>query len=202
MEDEHAINAFAAGTKPDTAVIGITRAAIEQLDRAELQGVIAHEYSHILNGDMRLNVRLIGLLFGMLAIGMMGGMLLRSMRYASLTTSRRSKNDNAGAAILVILGAGLALLIIGYTGMFFGKLIKAAVSRQREYLADAAAVQFTRYPQGIAGALKKIGSRSRRARLDHPRTAEFSHMFFGQAHPILHGLVCHASSAGEADSRD
>lgn len=190
MEDEPGINAFAAGYAPSSAVIGVTRGAVERLSREEMQGVIAHEFSHILNGDMRLNVRLIGILFGILAIGLMGQMVLRSMRYAAYGTSSRrsSKDGGGGAAILVILAAALALLIIGYAGVFFGKLIKAGVSRQREYLADAAAVQFTRYPQGIAGALKKIGARSRKARLDAPRAEEMSHMFFGQAIKTMTGM--------------
>ena len=133
------------------------------LDRDELQGVIAHEFSHILNGDMRLNIRLMGVLFGILAIGVIGRMMLRSSRHSS----SRSSNGRGGASAGVLIG--LALMIIGYVGVFMGRLIKAGVSRQREFLADASAVQFTRQTRGIAGALRKIagysaGSRAARRR--------------------------------------
>ncbi len=179
MDNEQGINAFAAGFGPDDAVIGVTRGCIDLLDRDELQGVIAHEFSHILNGDMRLNIRLIGVLFGILVIGLIGRIVLSSMRYSGGGRSR-SNNKNGGGAILVILGVALALMLIGYMGFFFGGLIKSAVSRQREFLADASAVQFTRYPGGIGGALKKIGGYSFGSRVLNPRAEEVSHMFFGQ----------------------
>jgi Zn-dependent protease with chaperone function len=179
MDNEQAINAFAAGFGPDDAVIGVTRGCVDLLDRDELQGVIAHEFSHILNGDMRLNIRLIGILFGILVIGLIGRMVLSSMRYSGGGRSR-SNSKNGGGAILVILGVALALMVIGYLGFFFGGLIKSAVSRQREFLADASAVQFTRYPGGIGGALKKIGGYSFGSRVLNPRAEEVSHMFFGQ----------------------
>ena len=167
--DEDAINAFAAGYKPGDAIIGVTRGAIEQLGREQLQGVIAHEFSHILNGDMRLNIRLIGLLHGILLIGMIGYYILRS-----LTHGRRSKGSG-GAVIL-----GLGLVVIGYAGTFFGNLIKAAVSRQREFLADASAVQFTRNPDGIAGALKRIGGTAAGSILENPSGMQISHALFSQ----------------------
>ena len=151
---ERGINAFAAGYSPADAVIGVTQGCLEQLSRDELQGVIAHEFSHIFHGDMRLNMRLVALLYGILVIGLIGEFLLRSSRASSMVRSSRDKSP--GGIMLV----GLGLLIIGYTGTFFGNLIKAAVSRQREFLADASAVQFTRNPDGIAGALKKIGASS------------------------------------------
>jgi Zn-dependent protease with chaperone function len=178
MENERAINAFAAGFSTDDAVIGVTRGCIEKLNRDELQGVVAHEFSHILNGDMRLNIRLIGILHGILIIGIIGQGLLRSTAYSRRGySSRRGKGD--GGAIVAMLVLGIALLIIGYVGVFFGRLIQAAVSRQREYLADAAAVQFTRNPQGLAGALKKIGGYSLGSRLESAEALEASHMFFG-----------------------
>lgn len=181
MRDEEGINAFAAGYSPQDAVIGVTRGCLETLNRAELQGVIAHEFSHILNGDMRINIRLIGLIFGILVIGLIGYYTLRA---ASFGGSRRSSNDKGnGAAALLALGLGL--MAIGYIGTFFGNIIKAAVSRQREYLADASAVQFTRYPDGIGGALKKIGGLQRHALLHSPKAAEVSHMLFGEGVPHL-----------------
>ncbi|MDR7091741.1 M48 family metallopeptidase [Cellvibrio fibrivorans] len=173
IEDD-AINAFAAGYHPQDAIIGITRGCIHTLNRDELQGVIAHEFSHIFHGDMRINMRLIALLHGILVIGLIGEFLIRS---ASNRNIRRSSKDNSPAAIM---GLGLGLLIIGYSGIFFGNLIKAAVSRQREFLADASAVQFTRNPDGIAGALKKIGGSSYGSQLQNEHAAEFSHMYFGQ----------------------
>jgi len=176
MENEEGINAFAAGYSPRDAVIGVTRGCVQQLSREELQGVIAHEFSHILNGDMRLNIRLIGILNGILVIGMIGYFLLR----ASIYTPRRSSRDKGGG-VMAILAIGAGLAIIGFVGTFFGNLIKAAVSRQREFLADASAVQFTRHPQGIANALKRIGGMVKGASIDHPNAPEASHMFFGQA---------------------
>jgi Zn-dependent protease with chaperone function len=166
LDHEQGINAFAAGYTPGDAVIGVTRGTIAYLTRDELQGVIAHEFSHILNGDMRLNIRLIGILHGILLIGLIGYYILRSVR------GRSSKN--AGP----ILGLGLGLLVIGYTGTFFGNLIKASASRQREFLADASAVQFTRNNHGIAGALKKIGGYAPGSRLDTPQAPSMSHAFF------------------------
>ena len=167
MEREKGINAFAAGFSPDDAVIGVTEGALATLDREELQGVIAHEYSHILNGDMRLDLKLVGILHGILLIAFIGRSILRG-------SSRSRNNKNSGGAVLF----GLALLIIGYIGVVFGKLIKSAVSRQREYLADASAVQFTRNPLGLAGALKKIGGLAAGSLVDHARAEEISHMFF------------------------
>lgn len=173
MEDE-AINAFAAGHHPRDAVIGITRGCIAQLSRDELQGVIAHEFSHIFHGDMSLNMRLVALLYGILVIGLIGEFVLRSSRASSMVRSSREKSP--GGILLV----GLGLFVIGYTGTFFGNLIKAAVSRQREFLADASAVQFTRNPEGIAGALKKIGASSNGSTLQNDHASEFSHMYFSQ----------------------
>ncbi len=183
LENEKNINAFAAGFRPEDAVIGVTRGAVQQLSRDELQGVIAHEFSHILSGDMRLNMRLVAVLHGILLLGLTGGAILRGFYYASWAgASRRSSRDNGGGGIIIaIMVIGAALTAIGYIGVFFGNWIKAAVSRQREYLADASAVQFTRNPDGIAGALKAIGGSVGRAKLKSPNAPEASHMYFGAA---------------------
>lgn len=170
--EDSSINAFAAGMDRRTAVIGVTRGCINLLTREELQGVIAHEFSHIHNGDMRLNLRLVAVLHGILLISLIGYYLIRTPR-----TSRNSRDNNSA---LFQLGLGATLIGLGYTGVFFGNLIKAAVSRQREFLADASAVQFTRNPDGIANALKKIGGHTEHSFLSSPRAAEFSHMYFGQ----------------------
>jgi hypothetical protein len=167
MEEEKGINAFAAGFTPEDAVIGITRGSLETLSREELQGVVAHEFSHILNGDMWLDLKLVGFLHGILLIALIG----RSILHGS---SRSRNNKNSGGAVLF----GLALLILGYIGVLFGKLIKSSVSRQREYLADASAVQFTRNPHGLAGALKKIGGLAGGSLVGHNKAEEISHMFF------------------------
>ncbi len=169
LEHEAAINAFAAGYSTSDAVVAVTRGALDKLNRDELQGVIAHEFAHILNGDMRLNIRLIGVLFGILMIGLIGRKILWHGRF-----SGRSKG--AGA----MFAAALVALIVGYVGLFFGRMIKAGVSRTRETLADASAVQFTRQSQGLAGALKKIGGLDEGARLnDRANAEEVSHMLFG-----------------------
>ncbi len=169
LDHETGINAFAAGSKPREAVVAVTRGCLEELDRDELQGVIGHEFSHVLNGDMRLNIRLIGILHGILLVALIGRGMLRGSVHS------RSRNSGGGALL------GLAFVIIGYIGVFFGRLIKAGISRQREYLADASAVQFTRNPSGIAGALKKIGGLASGSQISHPKAEEASHMFFGNA---------------------
>lgn len=180
LDNESAINAFAAGFTPGDAVIGVTRGAIELLTRDELQGVMAHEFSHIFNGDMRLNIRLIGILHGILLIALIGYVLIRTA-LASSGNRSRSRNSKDGGGALALVAIGAALVAIGYIGVFFGRLIKSAVSRQREFLADASAVQFTRNPDGIAGALKKIGGLSRGSRIADAHAEEASHMFFGNA---------------------
>ncbi|MGK2906978.1 MAG: M48 family metallopeptidase [Desulfuromonadales bacterium] len=173
LTKESGINAFAAGLSPRDAVIGVTQGAIEHLSRDQLQGVIAHEFSHIFNGDMRLNIRLMGALNGILILGILGYYLL----YSTSFSGRRRGNDKSGAAIL---GLAAGLMIIGFAGTFFGGLIKATVSRQREYLADASAVQFTRNPNGIAGALKRIGGLESGSKVKNPGAPEVSHAFFAQ----------------------
>lgn len=173
LADEAGINAFAAGFSPRDAVIGVTQGTIDHLSRDQLQGVIAHEFSHIFNGDMRLNIRLIGVLNGILILGIIGYYLLYS---TSFSRRGRGSGKNAGG----ILALAIGLMVIGFAGTFFGGLIKAAVSRQREYLADASAVQFTRNPDGIAGALKRIGGLEFGSRVENPGAPEVSHAFFAQ----------------------
>ena len=175
LDGEQSINAFAAGHTPASAVIGVSRGSLTYLSRDELQGVMAHEFSHILNGDMRLNLRLIGVLNGILILAILGYYLMRGAG----SSGGSSKDDARGRFALFL--AGLGLLVIGYIGVIFGKLIKAAVSRQREYLADASAVQFTRYPDGIGGALKKIGGLEVGSRIKDAHAEECSHLFFGDA---------------------
>ena len=172
--NETSINAFAAGMTASNAVIGITKGALQRLDRDELQGVIAHEFSHIANGDMRINIRLMGILHGILLIGLMGYFLFRSLRFAG-----RSRNSKGIGGIAAIAAIGVGLMVIGYAGSFFGQWIKAIVSRQREYLADSSAVQFTRNKGGIADALKKIGgSGNAGSYLDSRAAPEYSHAYF------------------------
>jgi Zn-dependent protease with chaperone function len=179
MDDEAGINAFAAGHTVNDAVVAVTRGTLTRLTRDELQGVVAHEFSHILNGDMRLNVRLIAVLFGLTMVSTVGRFMLEA--------SGRSR-DSKGLAPLVIIG--LALWVIGYIGVLFGRMIKASVSRQREYLADASAVQFTRNPDGIGGALRKIGGLATTpgyaaadgalgTQIAHPHAETLSHLFLG-----------------------
>ena len=175
MMDEEGINAFAAGFSPKDAVIGITRGCATKLSRDQLQGVVAHEFSHILNGDMRINIRLTGILFGIVFIARIGEIMLRTGQVSRYR--RRSKDDNGSALMLI----GIGLVGIGLIGGFFGSLIRAAVSRQREFLADASAVQFTRNPDGISGALKRIGGFSSSSKVMIPGAKDFSHMFFGSA---------------------
>jgi len=166
LPQEQGINAFAAGHSTSDAVVAVTAGAVKLLTRDELQGVIGHEFSHILNGDMRLNLRLMGIVFGILCLAVIGRVLL-------YTRSRSSKDKNP----LPLLG--LALIVIGWIGVLFGRLIQAAVSRQREFLADASSVQFTRNPAGLAGALRKIGGLSFGSKLQAAHAEEASHMFFG-----------------------
>ncbi|MEE8387693.1 MAG: M48 family metallopeptidase [Acidiferrobacterales bacterium] len=173
LAGEQGINAFAAGFSPRDAVIGVTQGTIEHLSRDQLQGVIAHEFSHIFNGDMRLNIRLMGVLNGILIIGIIGYYIL----YSTAVSRRGRSSDKGGGGIMAL---AIGLMVIGFAGTFFGGLIKAAVSRQREYLADASAVQFTRNPDGIAGALKRIGGLEIGSVVENPGAPEVSHAFFAQ----------------------
>jgi len=177
MDAEKGINAFAAGYTVDDAVIGVTDGCMRRLQRDELQGVVAHEFSHILNQDMRLNFRLIAVVFGLLVLAQLGRLMMRIGFDSSSRRSRSSSNEGGGAALIGIVGLGI--MASGGLGILMGNLIKSAVSRQREYLADSSAVQFTRNPEGLSGALKKIGALSSGSRLVSPHADEASHMFFG-----------------------
>ncbi|MCS0376898.1 M48 family metallopeptidase [Vibrio diabolicus] len=178
MQEERGINAFAAGMSIDDAVIGVTQGALDSFTRDELQGVIAHEFSHILNGDMRLNTRLIGVLFGITCIAHFGHLVLDNTHHTS-RVSRSSSDSDKGFAVIMLIA--IICLVLGWIGTLFGSMIKAAISRQREFLADASAVQFTRNDQGIAGALKKIGSHIAGSSLNTKASDEMSHMMFGQS---------------------
>ena len=167
LDDEPEINAFAAGLTTNDAVVTVSRGALDKLTRDELQGVIGHEFSHILNGDMRMNMRLTALIFGILVIAIIGRGVLYGMR--------RTRGKGAAAALLI----GIGLFILGYIGYFFGRLIQAAVSRQREFLADASSVQFTRNPAGIVGALRRIGAAG--SAMEHHQTTAIGHFFFSQS---------------------
>ena len=184
LENEAAINAFASGYTPSDAAVTVTRGCLERLNREELQGVIAHEFSHVLNGDMRLNIRLMGVLFGILVIGIVGRKMIEWS----------GRDRDAGWQIAV----GIAILIVGSIGLLFGRLIKAGISRQREFLADASAVQFTRQARGISGALKKIGGLPDGSKLASKDGEEVAHMLFGDGvgysalfatHPPLHARI-------------
>lgn len=188
MDDEKGINAFAAGTEPGNAVVGVTRGCVERLTRGELQGVIAHEFSHILNGDMKLNMRLIGWLFGIMMLSLLGRMLIESLRFMRV---RSNSKDSNGKLMIAILAAGVALLVIGSIGVFFARMIQAAISRQREFLADASAVEFTRDPSGIAGALKKIGGQEYGSNVKNAKAGEASHMFFADGGMFSYGFATH-----------
>ncbi len=172
MADEPGINAFAAGYSVSDAAVCVTQGCLDNLSRDELQGVIAHEFSHVLNGDMRLNIRLMGLLFGILVLAVVG------RRVIWFGGGRSSRRDGGGGQVWMI---GLALIVVGYIGYFFARLIQAAVARSRESLADASAVQFTRQTDGIAGALKKIAILSEGSTLQAANKHEVAHMLFGEA---------------------
>lgn len=201
LEQESGINAFAAGYTPADAAVAVSRGALEKLSRDELQGVIAHEFSHILNGDMRVNIRLMGALFGILVLALIGRRILIHSHFVG-----RSSRDRNGAVVLAI---AFGLMAVGYIGLFFGRWIKAAVSRQREYLADASAVQFTRDPNGIGGALKKIAIYSDASYLGVD-TEEVSHMLFGDGrkmsffstHPPLHERIKRIDPGFQPDDLD
>ena len=178
LDQEDDINAFAAGYTPSDAAIGVTSGCLNFLNRDELQGVIAHEFSHILNGDMKLNIRMISVLFGILVLTLIGYFTIRFLPWGSSRRSRSNSKEENGGGLAIIFFIALTLLIFGFIGQIMAKLIKAAVSRQREFLADASAVQFTRNPAGISGALKKIGGGAG-SLIGHHRAEEASHMFFG-----------------------
>lgn len=175
LEDEKSINAFAAGTSTDRAAVAVSRGALDKLSRDELQAVVGHEFSHILNGDMRLNIRLVGWIFGLIMISMLGQMLFR---IAAISPRSRSRDNDKGSAALVFMFVGITLLVVGLVSRIFAQIIQAAISRHRERLADASATQFTRNPTALANALARIGGDSYGSRIESPRAGEFAHLFF------------------------
>ncbi len=179
------INAFAAGLTPQDAVIGVTQGAINVLTREELQGVIAHEFSHIYNGDMRLNTRLIAIVHGIMVLGLTGSYILEGTEQVGKTPLQRSK------FVAIPMLIGFVLLFVGIAGTIFGNMIKSAISRQREFLADATAVQYTRNPQSIAGALKKIGGYELGASIRSARAEEYSHLYFGPGYSDTDSTASH-----------
>jgi Zn-dependent protease with chaperone function len=183
LEEESGINAFAAGFTSGDAAVAVTRGTLDLLNRDELQGVIAHEFSHIMNGDMRLNIRMMGVLFGIMVLGIIGRLVLRAGYHSNLGSSRRNKS----APVIMIIGLGLAIL--GWIGVLFARIVKSAVSRQREYLADASAVQFTRQSDGIANALKKIGGYTQHSYIRAADPEEISHMLFANGSARLTSLL-------------
>ena len=183
LKEEPGINAFAAGLTQEDAVIAVTQGSMNYFNRDQLQGVIAHEFSHILNGDMRLNMKLIAVLHGILMIAESGRFFMRIS--SSRHRPRRSSRESGGFAFLFILG--LSLWLIGLFGQLIGALIKAAVSRQREFLADASAVQFTRNPEGIAQALSMIGGAQFHSSIRHHFAHEIGHLFFSDVNKFITG---------------
>ncbi len=196
LEGESAINAFAAGFSPGDAAIAVTRGTLELLDRDELQGVVAHEFSHILNGDMRLNIRLMGVLFGIMVIGLLGRLILRGSHRVSFSSRNRGK----GAPAVFLIGIGM--FVLGYIGVFFARLIKSSVSRQREFLADASAVQFTRQTTGIANALKKIGGYQLGSVITSTDPEEVGHMLFGAGQRLRGAFATHPPLADRIRALD
>lgn len=184
MEQEAAINAFVAGYQADEAVLVVSRGALDALTRDELQGVVGHEFSHILNGDMRLNIRLMAVLAGLIQIGQAGRWMWDSMHFGF----RSSRRDRSDAALAML---GLGLILVGYVGVLTARVIKAGVSRQREYLADASAVQFTRNPDGIAGALYKIREHTQGSQLHHRHAEDMSHFCFGESVALSSMMATH-----------
>ncbi len=196
MDEEMGINAFAAGTKPSNAVIGVTRGCLQLLSRSELQGVVAHEFSHIHNGDMRLNMRLIAVIFGLLILMLTGRIILHSILRSAFqprvsSGNRRERNGGDVRALAIVVVIAGVFFLVGGIGAIFARLIQAAVSRQREFLADASAVQFTREPAGLAGALKKIGGWNDGSSVRSPQALAVSHMFFAEGGLFKWGMATH-----------
>jgi len=181
IKNENGINAFAAGGDPSRAVVGITHGALAKLNREELSAVIGHEIAHIAHRDTRLNTRLMGMVFGLVAIYWLGRLLMRQFIFMP------RRRDSRGALPAIVIAVGL--LIIGALGVLAGRVLQAAVSRRREALADAGGVQFTRNPQGLANALKKIGASAGGSRVAAPHAEEARHLFFAEAAGGLAGLL-------------
>lgn len=186
LPNESTINAFAAGHRPEDAAVAVTRGALDLLTRDELQGIIGHEFSHILNGDMRLNIRLMAILFGILCIALFGQLIFRlggQLLRFSPVRSRKSKKGNSTAQLaLLLIVFGAFVWLIGMIGVFCSRILQAMVSRQRENLADAASVQFTRNPQGLTSALRIVRAENARGlRNPNAHASEASHLFFVSA---------------------
>ncbi|SEP03952.1 M48 family metallopeptidase [Aquisalimonas asiatica] len=173
IKHEQGINAFAAGNSPETAAIGMTHGALATLNRQELKGVVAHEFAHIANGDMRLNLRVMAMIFGLVALSVAGRMAMRSVFIGG---GRRDQR-----VVMAAMAIGAALLVLGALGVLAGRMLQAAISRRREYLADATAVEFTREPEGLANALKKIGALQEAEHLNNAHGEEVRHMLFAEA---------------------
>ncbi|MFZ9881390.1 MAG: M48 family metallopeptidase, partial [Phycisphaerales bacterium] len=201
--ESQGINAFAAGPDPSNSVIGVTRGCMELLSRDEMQGVVAHEYSHIFHGDTRINARTTAVIAGIMAVGTIGYIMFRYVGPAIARSSSGRGKDKGGAAGVgvALMIAGLAVWAIGGVGVIVGRLIQAAISRQREYLADAAAVQYTRNPNGIGGALAKI--RDHYSRVSSPAASELNHFFFASSldtlfasHPPIEDRIARITAMG------
>ena len=178
LDDEPSINAFAAGCSSEDAVVGVTRGAIDRLQRQQLQGVVAHEFSHIINGDIRLNIRLLGILTGIQAISFVADYLIRLGISPSSTARGKSGTGKHPLGMALALAFGVVIWPIGQVGSLFALLITSAVNRQREFLADASAVQYTRDPDGLRGALIVLSQDEIGGRMKGAAAKVASHMFF------------------------
>jgi Zn-dependent protease with chaperone function len=182
IKNEKGINAFAAGADPSRAAVGVTHGALAKLNRAELSGVVAHEMAHIAHRDTRLNTRLMGMVFGLVVLYWLGRAVMRGFFFR-----RWRGRDNR--AVLPALALAIGLVVVGLLGVFCGRILQSAVSRRREALADAGAVQFTRNPHGLANALKKIGATPDGSRVGNAHAEEARHLFFAEAVGGLAGLL-------------
>jgi Zn-dependent protease with chaperone function len=179
LRDAYGLNAFAAGRELDDAALAVTADALEHFTREELQGVVAHEFSHLLNGDTILNIRVICCIHGLMCVHDFGRFFL-GMR----GRSRFAEESPFGGRRNPFAGIGLVLLVCGFVGAMVGRIIQAAINRQREHLADASAVQFTRYPEGLRHALMRIGGYPQGSWLGEGNFDEAGHCFIAEAKPF------------------
>ena len=177
LDEEPGINAFAAGMGINDAVIVVTQGAISYLTRDELQAVVAHEFSHIQHGDIRLNQQLAALIGSLMFLGELGRWLSQGSGRGRHHHGLGGSQNKSSSAVPFF---GLTLMLLGAAGTVWGKLMKSALNRQREFLADASAVQFTRYSAPLASALKKVGGHRYASLIFHPQAETFSHLFFSQ----------------------
>ena len=191
--NEFSINAVTAGLDHDDAIIALTCGAVTHLSRDELQCVVAHEFAHILNGDYALNLTMAGWLSGLLFFSVKGLELLSVTSDAANKYINNTKQGDVGALLLITI-VGVILYVGGGIGKLGAELVQAAISRQREYMADAFAVQFTRNPASLAGALKKIAGYPRRGTIKNSRALMMKSFFIAsptqsqdlwQTHPPL-----------------